>query len=366
MGYVKPTLSQLIDQQFADLVALLQDADPTLRNSKIEIFSRVMAGGINGAYSYLEWVMKQLFVQTADPEYVEQWAITKGIPRGEATNAVGSVSISGTNGAVCPIGEALRRSDGKLYHTTEAQTIVAGVAEITVQAFDSGTESICDTGVELSFVSTPTGILSTAVVVSPGIIGAVDQEDDKDFRLRVIEHFQKPARGGSAHDYIFWAKEVSATTHAWTKNIDSTCDSGGLPYYDIELGDVQLFFMIYDDDHPNGIPTNAEKIAIEDHINSVRPLGMGDFTAVIPTFQPQDFTIAATEDTPEVRAEITSQLQAMFRREASPGMTIRLSDIHQAIGKAPSVDWYTLTSPSADITPATPQSIFGLGTITWT
>jgi uncharacterized phage protein gp47/JayE len=358
MPYEKPGISELIDQQFADLLSMLKDADPTLRDSKLEIFAKVMAGGLNGGYSYLDWILRQIFPDTADPEYAGKWGFTKNLVPLDAKAASGSVLMTGNVGAGCLIGDELRRDDGVLFVTTESAVIPGGGSiSVAVTASAAGTASNTDAAVLLTWTSVPAGVNSTAAVED--MTGGTDDETDAEYSERVIESFRNPARGGNETDYETWAKEADDVTNVWIRAWDPSDNPDN-----VLLGDLLLYFMMYDT-YDDGIPLAGNVTKVQDYIDERRPMGMGDFTVAAPTSEDLDLTLSITPDTLQGRNEVEEQLEDYIRRTAEPNGVLYLSNINEAISRAISVDRHTLTVPSADVTPAAAENIFALGTITW-
>jgi uncharacterized phage protein gp47/JayE len=357
MPYDKPGISELIDQQFADLLSLLKDADPTLRDSKLEIFAKVMAGGLNGGYSYLDWILLQLFPDTADPEYSGKWGYTKNLTPLDAKVSSGTIKMEGNEGSGCLQGDELRRDDGEVYVTTESAVIpVSGFISVTVVAVEPGVLGNTDAGVNLTWTSVPAGVVALAEVLD--MTGGTDDETDAEYSARVVESFRKPARGGSESDYIVWAKEADDVNNVWVKAFESPNPFGVL------LGDLDLYFMMYDT-YPDGIPQAGNISTVQTYINARRPMGMGDFTVKAPVSEPLPLSLTIVPDTLQGRAEVEEQLNDYIRRVAEPNGILYLSNINEAISRAISVDRHTLTSPAADVTPAAVANIFALGTITW-
>ena len=357
MPFEKPGISELIDQQFADLLSLLRDADPTLRNSKVEIFAKVMAGGLNGGYSYLDWILRQLFPDTADPEYSGKWGFTKNLPPLEASQASGSVLMTGNAGSGCIIGDELRRDDGILYVTTESAVIPGGGSiSVAVIAQDPGVIGNTDIGELLTWTSVPAGVNSTVAVED--MTGGTDDETDVEYSIRVVDSFRHPAQGGNASDYETWAKESGDITDVWVRGYFPANPDGLL------IGDVLVYFMMYDT-YSDGIPESGDVDKVKDYTDDRRPLGMGDFTVVAPVSEALDLTMAIVPDTLQGRTEVQEQLEDYIRREAEPNGVLYLSNINEAISRAISVDRHTLTVPAGNVTPAAVANIFSLGTITW-
>lgn len=89
-----------------------------------------------------------------------------------------------------------------------------------------------------------------------------------------------------------------------------------------------------------------------------------DVNVLAPTAVPLDFTIHVDPDTASVRAAVEAELVDLLAREGSPGGTLRLSRIREAISRAAGESFHTMTVPAADVT-LTGLQLSTLGTITW-
>ena len=103
--------------------------------------------------------------------------------------------------------------------------------------------------------------------------------------------------------------------------------------------------------------------AVQAEIDAQRPV-TAVATVYAPATQPVAVTIDLSTDTAAIRAAILDELADFFRREASPGGTLRLSRLSAAISAAAGEVSHTLSAPTADVVlPA--GTIAVLGTVTW-
>ncbi len=350
MPFQRPDLATLIERAQADIESRLPGADARLRRSLLGVLARMHAGTVHGLYGYLDWVSKQLMIDTADAEHLERHASIWGVSRKAAMPATGTVTFTGTDGAVIPQGTALQRADGIKYATDAEATISAGSASAGVTASQPGESSNAAGGTGLTLVSPVSGVNSAATVNSAGLTGGADTETDASLRQRLLARIQNPPHGGAQADYVAWALEVSGVTRAWVYPAE------------LGLGTITLRFMM-DDAYADGIPQAADVQAVQDYIDAVRPV-TADLTVVAPVAVPLDLTIALTPNTSAVQAAVKAELADLLTREAEPGGTILLSHIREAISIAAGETDHDLTSPTADVTHNTGE-IAVLGTITW-
>ena len=112
---------------------------------------------------------------------------------------------------------------------------------------------------------------------SEGCHRGSDIEDIESLRERVLFRKSEPPMGGAKHDYVAWALSVAGVTRAWC-----------LPHAD-GLGTIGVLFVRDDDD--NFIPDAAEVQAVQDYIESVRPVTASSVYVAAPTPVAVDFTL---------------------------------------------------------------------------
>ena len=171
-------------------------------------------------------------------------------------------------------------------------------------------------------------------------------------RLRLLFRIQSPPRGGTADDYVMWARAVHPdVTRAWATPLASG------------LGTVTIHFMT-DDATGDGVPTTTVVDAVQDDIDARRPVTAA-VTVSAPTAVALDVTIGSlAPDTAAVRAAIQGEIKDLILRESAPGATILISHIREAISAAAGETDHVLTSPGADVDHAASQ-IAVEGTFTW-
>ena len=138
---------------------------------------------------------------------------------------------------------------------------------------------------------------------------------------------------------------------------------------ELGLGTVTVRFMT-DDTTADGIPDGASVAAVQALIDQEdrRPV-TADVTVVAPVAKPLDLVISGlTPASAEVQAAVIANLTDLLRREASPGATILLSHIREAISIAAGEHDHVLVS-IAGAAPAdfetTSSQIATLGDVTF-
>jgi uncharacterized phage protein gp47/JayE len=339
MPYNKPTLAQLRNRAASEVETRLPEVDPRLRRTVIHVIICIIAGMTYELFGYLDYILRQVFPNSAETEYLEKWGEVWGISRKLATFADGYVHITGTPGTTLYVGTELRRSDGAIYLVADSVIISTdGFVDAECRAEKVGVTYNADAGVKLSFVSPVDGINSEAVITDEGITGGTEREQDEPYMLRILARIQNPPQGGSVTDYIQWALSVPGVTRAWC--------------YPVEMGPgtVTVRFMM-DNTYNDGVPHEADITKVYDYISDpVRKPATADLYVTAPIAYTVDHVIAElVPDTPEVRDAISEELKDMYRREVAPGGTVYVSKIWDAVNLAVGTDHFKLVAPADDM-----------------
>ena len=367
MAITRPTLQELVDQIAADYKANISGATTLALRSVLQIMARVSAGAFHLLFGYIDNLAKQLFAKTAGTSYLELIGSEYGIFRLAAVSSKGNVTLTGTPTTVCPVGTLLQSPAGDWIYSTDAVVTIPGGGTIAcaVTATDGGVLGNQLSGVLLSFVSPIVGISSTAPVDASGLGGGADEETDEELRNRILSRKQFAPQGGCATDYVNWAKECANVTRAWC--------------YPLYQGPGTLAVFFVNDDNPVSIIPSAADIAVVDahiryHIDADgreigAPVTAGPGLFVLaPTQKTCDFTISLNPNTSDTQAEALLSLKNAFYQYSGPGMTVRNSQMVNAVSEAPGVVYAALTSPqfdgSGNIVCAY-NEVAVVGTITW-
>ncbi len=349
MPFARPTLAELVERIQQDFLSRLALTAPILRRALVYVFSRVLSGAAHMLHGHLEYLSRQVFPDRAEDEFLLRQAALFGLSRKAAQFASGDVVFTGIDGALVPVATKLLRADGAEYQTGADATIALGTASALVVASLAGEDQNCDVGTALSFESPIAGVTATATAAAGGIVNGSDEEDLEDLRTRLLERLRSPPHGGSAADYIAWAKEVPGVTRCWV--------------FPLELGAGTVVVRFARDDDASLIPDAGEVAAVQAHIDAARPVTAA-LTVQAPVAVPLNYTIHLQPDTSETRAAVTAELVDLLLRVAEPGGTVLLSQIRVAIGTAEGVTDFTVTLPAADVAHAT-GAMPVHGVVTW-
>lgn len=363
MAFQRPTLDQLIERVKSDFRAGLGVAD-VLRRSFLGVIARAMAGLSHLQLGYLDWVSKQVIPDTADDDALIRWAAIFGLEIIPATYAELNITITGNPGGVVPEDEIYQRADG-LQYALDAEATIGGGGTVVAKiiALTPGKASNLLVADKVSLLSPIANVTSEATVASIVTVAA-DTETIESLRARLLNRLQLPPLGGSANDYITWAKEVAGVTRSWV-----------LPLY-TGAGTVAVSFVT--DGEVNIIPTAPKVAEVLAYIEERKPV-TALLTVFAPVADPMTMTIAIKPNTTQVQQNILSELDDLVKRDAtlagsykSPGVTndgsILLSKINQAISIAVGLEDHEIIlingSAPANVVPASGELVTR-GAVTW-
>lgn len=345
MAFDRPTLRELITQMTTD--AEREAGAKQLRQSNLRVLPKVFAYACHALYGFITWILKQLFADTAEAQYLERQASIQGIYRRAASKATGTLTVSYTEGATLPIGTIFMADDQTRYETTAEPEV--GSYTVPVQCLEVGTIGNREEGQTYTLVSPVTGV--DAEAVGSEMAGGAEAESDESLRERLLYRLRNPPRGGTATDYVAWAKEVPGVTRAWCFPKEQGIGTVVVRFATDELTD-------------DGVPTAGMVQIVADHIAESAPVTAAT-TVVAPVAKPVDFRIKdLIPDSESVRAQVEAELKSLFVREATPGEALLISHIRQAISSAAGEEDFELLEPTADV-PADSTQLLVVGEVTY-
>lgn len=333
-----PTRSEILARVLSD-IRLETGADP-LRRSPERAFGVALMGQSRGLYGVLDWVLAQMFADTADEPYFWRWAAIFGIVQKAAVSWQGTLTATGVNGSPIPAGSQLTRLDGTAYETLADATIVGGTATVTAFALVAGETGDLDIGNTLTWSSPIAGVDTDVTVASTTITGA-DAELAADALTRLLLRLRTPPSGGGTGDYVRWALEVTGVTRAWEFSLFFGPNSVGVAFVrDKDVGSI--------------VPDSGERAVVQAYLRTKRPVA-ANVEVLTLVEMPVNITITDLEpDTGAIRTAVQASLADFFAREASPGEPIALSRLDAAISTAAGEISHVLTLPS---TPPSPTAL---------
>lgn len=183
--------------------------------SDIGIRIRVLAGELYNINTYLEWIKRQVFPQTAEGEYLDYHAQMRGLERKEAVKAAGLVEFRLSEPAKEKIdipANTIVSTGGEhpiSFETTEYAYIDAGRYFVMVPAQAiAGGESGNIAKKQISVISTIT--VDGLLVSNPGAFTTgANAEDDDTLRNRILNSMKFILNGTNKEYYSALAKTVN-------------------------------------------------------------------------------------------------------------------------------------------------------------
>lgn len=316
-----PSLQTIVSRVQADYQAAMGKT-ATIRRSFPYALSRATAGVAHGLYGLVSKAVDELHPWTARTYGVLFWAAVLDVQRTQAVAAVLSMTFTGSSGTPIPAGTKLVRDDGAQY-TTSASLTVGGGGSIAgaVVASEPGEAGNCDTGTTLTLSTPISGVSSTVTVASTTTPGA-DLEALDALKTRYLERLAARPQGGADADYVRWAREIAT--------VDRVFVAGRWA----GEGTVLVRFLVTGDDP---IPASGVVSAVAANIDAKRPV-----CAVVTVAAPAttswgfyiDLAIESGAVLATVQAAVYDEIRTLFRTQAEPGGTIKLSNLDAAISRA--------------------------------
>ena len=184
---------------YEEIVKEMQDEFETLtgmeanRASDIGIRIKLLAGQLIGMEKRADYILRQVFPQTAIGEFLDMHAQIRGLERKQPLHATGNLTFSRTfpaenditipEGTVCTTG------------TTQAAVLSAGELSVTVpaRAVQGGSASNTAAGAVHIMVTPPQGMEN--VINSVPFRGGDDAEDDEALRRRLLDSYRNISNG---------------------------------------------------------------------------------------------------------------------------------------------------------------------------
>ncbi|HCB2353236.1 TPA: baseplate J/gp47 family protein [Escherichia coli] len=336
MPFTTPVAAQIRDELLRDIKNLLQLTDQQLGpDSDWYVRASSVASVAEGLYQHQGWIVRQIFPDTADTEYLVLHARTRGLTRKSANSATGTASFTGEAGSTAEAGLVFKR-DNKSWTTTSAVIIAAnGKGTATAVSSSSGTAGNTVAATTATLTTTPSGFDST---VGVGImLGGTDEETDAELLARLLEIIRRPPAGGNKYDYKRWALEVTGVTAAYVYPLRR-----GLGTVDVAVTSA------------GELPSQDVIDRTQAYIDDVRPVTAKNTLVFMPTKRSFDVTVKVALDGITLAAATTAITEALqdddSRRE--PGIPFIRSQGGTLISLISGVTDYEITEPAANILPA--------------
>lgn len=316
------------------------------------IIFRTVAMELRQVHDHVAWWGIQIFVDTAEDEFVLRHASIWGVERRPATAAVGTVLVEGVPGTLLASEIELATSDGIVIVTTAGATIgVGGSVSVPVIADAAYAESGNIEGGSRVATVLPYPAISRVTIEEPGLAGGAPIESMASLQQAVMQRIRQPPHGGAGFDYPEWLRAAFAV-----RAVKPVTDWIG-------RGSVGVIVIMKDGIFGRA-PTDPELDAMLDYLGTPgSATGVRPVTAhvVMVPGEPTEIplTVRLRPDTVATRAAVTEAWQrhvatigdAGDSGNISPiGATIEPSRISEAISAAAGEYAHDLIEPSEPYT----------------
>ncbi len=352
MPFPRPPLTSLITRVRQSIQAELPGSDPTLRRSFLRALANAGAALSHGQYGAQQWTANQILIAYCDADTLADQAQIYQLPQKDGSQAGGNMVVSGTNGTVIAADTEVVASNGALYTTTGPVTVAGGTATLALEAEAVGADGNQDSGAVLTFTSPLAGVNATGAVGGSGLTGGADVESIEAWRERLMQRVGNPPGRWLAQDYVDLALTMPGVTRAWA-----------FPN-ELAPGMVSLRFVMDDGTgSPTILPNSGAVTTMQTLLTANTPL-FGPATAVAPLADAVNFNLTGIPVAYESAVE--AELAALFSEATGSGATLPLEEIADAINQAvpAGTDW-NMSSPNADVVPASNGYLPVLGTVTF-
>jgi uncharacterized phage protein gp47/JayE len=350
MPITRPSLQTLVNRISGDIQGGVDATAPLLPTSILSVLARVFAGSCHLLWGYLQWISRQVIPDTAEAEHLERWAAIYGVYRIPATYAAAQVEIAGANGTTLPAGTVFVGAGGAEYASSADETVSGGTATLSVTALVAGAAGTLAVGQVLQLLQPVAGVNPSGTVQTSGLVAGADAETDEAMRTRLLARIQNPPQGGSRADYVAWtlANPDVAAARAWVyPGIDGA-------------GSVGVVFTVVGDDP---IPSAPQVTAMQTYLEELAPV-TARVVVFAPTLVELDMTIHLQPDTTALRAAVLESLADYVGASGSPGATLYLSQLNEAIASVAGVVDHALTVPAANVVLGADE-LAAVGDVTW-
>jgi len=315
MSWTRPTINEIYERIRADMVSRVTADIPIPSVSMLGVLAIVFSGAAHLFYGFLEWISKQVFVDTATIEGLERWGNILGLPRKAPDFSTGIMIFTGTAAKTVPIGTVATNGDGYEYETTEAFIIGTTTSAAAISLLAGATYNTDETDFELS---SPDPDIDTAVTAA-GFIDGVDIETLVAWAARLLQRFRNPPSSGTVADYERWALKVSGVDKAKCYDAENWAGAGtvGLAIAEADWSPVP----------------GATKTEAEEYIDSVKPIP-AEVTVFDTVALDTVYSISISPNTTTMQEAIEKALDKLHLDECYPGSTLLLSHMRSAIASA--------------------------------
>ena len=299
---------------------------------------RAVAAEISALEAQADFVARQCFPQTASGTYLDSHAALRGLTRGEALPAGGSLRFYRDNAAEdaldIPVGTECMTAAGVSFVTTRSGSIPAGETwrELPARAVLAGAAGNVPSGAVAYMKLAPAGVVG---VTNPAAFsGGTDGEGDASLRARVLASYRTLPNGANIGYY-----ESKVLDFDYVEAVTVTPKKRG-------LGTVDIVFATH-----AGVPAAEQLGEVEAVLKSEREICV-DIAVSAPVTAAVDVSAALTVaegcDFAAVKAAAEAALAGYFSG-ARLSKGVQCAGLYALLMAVPGVENVSLAEPSTDV-----------------
>ena len=346
-------MEKTIESIYSEMLEVFGEASGYLPSSSCDLAARLYAAAaqIQGLYLQAQWLLDQSFPQTAAGEYLERHAQLRGISRGIATCAAGTLrfGLSAMVGGDLTIksGTVCMTKDGVRFATTDDAVLKAGSLYIDVpaMALEPGRQGNVAANTVTIMAAMPVGI--KACTNPEAFSGGEDAESDEGLRQRLLDSYLRLPNGANAAYY-----EQTALSRTGVAAAIAVGRPRG-------VGSVDLYIAT-----ESGIPDEVLLAEVDEYLQEKREISV-DLQVLAPTARPLNIQVSIQPASGYSFETAQADADAALRTAFTGGMLgkeVTLAFLGHLLYSLDSVQNYTIISPAADI-PASPTVLPCLGNV---
>lgn len=346
-------MEKTIDEIYEEMLSAFGEASGYLPHGSCDLAARLYAAAaqIQGLYLQAQWLLDQSFPQTSTGEYLERHAQLRGLSRGVATCATGTLrfGLSTAIGSDLTIksGTVCMTAAGTRFVTTDNAVLKSGTlyTDAPATALEPGKQGNVAAGTVTIMAAMPVGI--KACTNPEAFSGGDDAEDDEALRRRLLDSYRRLPNGANAAYYEQTALSCTGVAAAVAV---------GRPR---GVGSVDLYIAT-----DAGIPDETLLAEVNSHLQEKREISV-DLRVLAPT--PKAINISAVIQPAagftfsEARTDADAVLRAAFTGSML-GKDVTLAYLGNLLYDLDSIQNYRFSAPSSDLI-GSPTVLPCLGTV---
>ena len=345
-----------IDEIYRELLEVFSDQSGYLPSASCDLSARLyaVAAQVQALYLQASWVLDQAFPQTAQGQYLDYHAETRGISRSVATAAEGYlrflVDTAVGQDLEIPEGTVCMTGDGVRFATIQPGVLTAGTmqTDVLARAMEPGSAGNVAAGTVTLMAVPPAGVRRCSNPVA--FAGGADQESDEALRQRILDSYRRLPNGANAAYY-----EQVAMSYPGVASAKAVGRVRGIGTVDVTVATEA------------GLPGEELLEEIQDYLEQRREIAV-DVLVQGPEEVAVDIAVSLqaaegyTYDEAEDAAD--AAIRALFTGDLL-GRSVTLAQLGNTLYALDEVENYHFTSPTADVA-ADVTELPRLGTLTIT